>query len=522
MPRSQPSPGGTSAGRDADVPGAGLRARGRHATHEHGLGYRLLRAAGIGTLAVALVGAAGGAYAWYRLEGNIASRDLSRFIGAAPSDEATEDPATGRKPLNVLVMGSDTRDLADGTGGQYGGAAADPGARSDTTVLVHLSADRRSAAVVSIPRDSLVQIPTCTREDGTPVEGRRWMFNDAFSEAGPACTVRTVQSVTGVRVDHWAVVDFSGFRSMIDALGGVDICLPKAVDDRRANLHLPAGRREVDGETALAYARLRYIGDGSDLSRIDRQQALMSSMVQKVTSSDMLLRPDRLYGFLDAATKSVTTDPELASLNYLRELAMSVQRMPPGAVQFITVPNAPDTRDPNRVAWTPAADELWKQIRTDSRIGAPPAPAPGTRPSVSSALTVPPERISVEVLNVGGEQGAARKAADALAALGFGVSGTGDGEPTGSPSGVLVRYGPDRADSAATVTAAFPGATSRLDAALGRKVVVEVGTGAPAPVDVRPRLTGGAAPASPGAKAPAAPTPAPTIEARLATEDICA
>ncbi|PPK94242.1 LCP family protein required for cell wall assembly [Kineococcus xinjiangensis] len=509
------------------VPGAGRSARGRHASQEHGLAYRLLRAAGVGVLAFSTVGAAGGAYAWYQLEGNINTQDIDAWVGEAPPDEAAADPTTGQEPLNILVMGSDTRDLADGTGGQYGGESADPGARSDTTVLVHLAADRESAAFVSIPRDSMVQIPDCTREDGTVVPGRRGMFNDAFSEAGPACTIKTVQRLTGVPVDHHAVVDFSGFRSMVDALNGVEICLPKKIDDKKANLRLPAGRHQVDGETALAYARVRYIGDGSDISRIARQQALMSSMVQKITSSETLFRPDRLYSFLDAATSSVTTDPDLAKLNYLRKLAMGLKDIPADGVQFVTVPNEPDPKDPNRLVWTPAADLLWKQIRTDTRVGAPPAPAPtsSAAPSASSALTVPPAKISVEVLNVGGVKGAARTAAEGLTGQGFTVTRTGDAEPTASASGVLVRYGPDRKDSAATVAAAFPGAKSRLDPALGKTVVVEVGTKAPAVVDVRLRLGQAPAPsAAPGAKPSAGttPAPAPTIEARVASDDICA
>ena len=284
VPTSQPAPErpapGDAArpGPDPAVPGAGRRARGQHASHQHGALYKLARAAGIALLSSSVVAAAGGAYAWYRLEGNINAQDLSSLVGGRPDDEVEVDPTTGQSALNILVMGSDTRALADGTGDQYGGEAADPGARSDTTVLVHLAADRRSAALVSIPRDSMVQIPDCTAQDGTVVPAHRGMFNSAFSEAGPACTIKTVQSLTGIAVDHYAVVDFSGFRSMVDALGGVTICLPEAIDDKRANLHLPAGRQVVRGEEALAYARVRYIGDGSDLSRIDLQQALMSSM----------------------------------------------------------------------------------------------------------------------------------------------------------------------------------------------------------------------------------------------------
>nr|WP_240896734.1 LCP family protein [Kineococcus vitellinus] len=414
-------------------------------------------------------------------------------------------------------MGSDTRALADGTGDAYGGEAADPGARSDTTVLVHLSADRRSATIVSIPRDSVVQIPACTAPGtGEQLPAQLDMFNEAFSEGGPACTISTVESLTGIYVDHWAVVDFSGFRSMVDALGGVTICTPEDIDDTKANLHLAAGTHLVDGETALAYARARYsIGDGSDLGRINRQQALMSSMVQKITSSQVLLRPDRLYSFLDAATKSVTADPGLASLTESVGLAQSLQKMPANGVQFITVPTEPYPRNEARVQWTAAASALWQQIRTDTAgpASATPTASPTGDPSASSELLVAPSDISVRVLNVGAPAGTAAAVADQLAGVGFAVGGTGDGPATAPGTGVLVRYGTDRADSARTVAAALGGAVLREDATLGRSIVVEVTSPTVAVTDVRSRVTGAA---------PAAPAPSAGITSRVATDDICA
>ncbi|NAZ82840.1 LytR family transcriptional regulator, partial [Kineococcus sp. R8] len=473
-----------------DVPGRGRRPRGQHASHQHGLAFRVLRVLGVTAVVLAVVAAGGGVWAYHRLQGNIQSADIDGLLGNRPAVDAAADPTTGNTALNILVMGSDTRDLSDGTGGEYGGESADPGARSDTTVLVHLAADRRSARLVSIPRDSMVQIPQCTGPDGQVDPAHLGIFNSAFSEGGAACTVKTVEALTKVRVDHYAVIDFSGFRSMIDALGGVTICTPEAISSERANLYLTAGtHQDVDGETALAYARVRYgVGDGSDISRISRQQALMSSMVQKVTSSQILLRPDKLYAFLDAATSSVTTDPQLAQLSTVVELAQSLQKMPAGGVEFITVPTEEYPRDPARVQWTAAATTLWDQIRTDAPTGA--AAAPTAEPSASSALTVAPSQVSVEVLNVGAPAGTAGTAATALAAQGFTVAGTGDGDATAPGSAVLVRYGSGRADSAATVAAAFPGATLRQDPGLTRTVVVELGAGAPAAVDVRPRLSG--------------------------------
>ena len=175
---------------------------------------------------------------------------------------------------------------------------------------MHLAADRESAAAVSIPRDTMVPIPECTRDDGTVVPAQEvQMFNEAFSAGGPACTIKTVEALTKVRIDNYIVVDFTGFKDMVDALGGVKVCLPYAVNDPQSHLDLEAGTQTVRGQQALAYVRTRHgLGDGSDLSRIDRQQAFVGSMVSKVKDKGLLLRPDRLYNFLAAATKSLTTD----------------------------------------------------------------------------------------------------------------------------------------------------------------------------------------------------------------------
>ncbi|MEZ0163157.1 LCP family protein [Kineococcus sp. LSe6-4] len=499
-----------------EVPGARRRARGRHADHAHGRAFSVLRGVLVAAVVLAVVATGGGVFAYYRLQGNINAESIDGLLGTRPSDESAVDPTTGQDDVNILVMGSDTRDLSDGTGDEYGGADADPGARSDTTLLVHLAANRKSATMVSIPRDSMVEIPACKLPDGTRTEPQKGMFNSAFSLGGAACTVNTVQTITQVPVDHYVVVDFSGFRSMIDALGGVTICTPRAIDDAKADLHLDAGTHDdVDGQTALAYARVRHIGDGSDISRIGRQQALMSSMVQKVTSSAMLTRPDRLYGFLDAATKSVTTDPGLASLSEIASLAQSLQKMPADGVQFITVPTEPYPANRNRVQWTPAADELWQRIRTDTAgpASAAPTASPTAEPGTSSELLVAPSKISVRVLNVGGTPGAAGALSQALTGVGFVAGGTGDGQATEPGQDVLVRYGTDRQDSANTVAAALGGAKTVLDPSVGREVVVEIASSAPPVSDVRPRVTGTPAPA---------PTPTPTITARVATDDICA
>ena len=302
------------------------------------------------------------------------------------------------KAETVLLVGSDSR--AGAVNGQFQGSGADfvGGARSDTAILAHLSADRSRALLVSIPRDSYVAIPACPDATGVvhpPVHGK---FNAAFAEGGGGCSVATVEALTGVRVDHYVEVDFAGFQSMVSALGGVDVCLPSAAVDVMSGLNLPAGVSHVDGEQALAFVRARYaLGDGSDLGRIQRQQQFIAAVLRKATSTGLLLRPDRLLAFLDAATKSVTTDRGLSVVD-LRELATGLKGLDPAKVTFVTVPLA-DADHPvdgvgSTVLWDDAqAGALWAAMRTDGVVpgaGAPgPAPAAGAPPGTSTAAQDP-------------------------------------------------------------------------------------------------------------------------------------
>ena len=209
---------------------------------------------------------------------------------------------------------------------------------------------------------------------------RQWNAN--FALGGPACLIRTVEGNTGIFIDHFMVVDFLGFQSMVNALGSVEVCMPSAVNDPESGLRLPAGRSQVTGQQALAFVRARYnVGnDASDLGRIKRQQVFLSAIVQQATSTDLLLRPDKLFSFLDAATKSLTTDPAMGSLNALRELAQSVDGLKSSQIQFVTVPIEAYPPDRNRVQWSSAADALWKSIRDD-------APLPGAKPGPGSTPT---------------------------------------------------------------------------------------------------------------------------------------
>ncbi len=292
-----------------------------------------------------------------QLQGNIDTIDFEK--GPRP-EKVVEGP------LNVLVMGSDTREGANGKA--VGGST--PGL-SDTTMLLHLSANRRSAYGVSLPRDAMVQRPVCRKKNGKGTDpGGLTQFNAAYAIGGPACTVKTVEALTGVRIDHFVVVDFVGFKSMVNAINGVKICVPEEVNDTVGNINLPAGTYNVTGQQALDYVRVRHdLGAPTgDIGRMVRQQTFISAMIKKVVSRGTLANPLRLYNFLQAATNSLTTDPGFADLKKLASLGKSLQSVGLDKIQFITVPWEPYAPDPNRIVWSPDAGELFRGIKNDRRL----------------------------------------------------------------------------------------------------------------------------------------------------------
>ena len=332
--------------------------------------HHALRGVALVVTAVLAFGVAGVASAYTRLQGNIKSADVTGLLGDRPTQAPANpnDPNAGRA-VNILLIGSDVR---SGDNGTIGGVVS--GMRSDTTIVLHIAADRSRIEAVSIPRDSLVKIPACQRSDGSTSKAQTGMFNAAFSfgsESGKvsdaaACTMKTVEQTTGVFIDHYVVIDFAGFITMINALGGVPICIPTALDSPDAGLHVSAGFQTLDGPTALAFARARKgagLGDGSDTGRIVRQQELLAATVKAARSKNLLTDIPELVRFLNAATSSITTDPDLASIPSMSGLAFSVKNT--RDIQFMTIPFGPAPTDPNRVVWTKAADPIWANIAKD-------------------------------------------------------------------------------------------------------------------------------------------------------------
>jgi LCP family protein required for cell wall assembly len=330
-------------------------ARHRAAAPRH---HHVLRTFGYGLLTLTVGMLLFVSYTVRSLTANVDVIDPS-FLADRPVKEKVAGP---REPLNVLVMGSDSRAGKNNIDGLTGG-----GQRSDTTILLHLSADRKHAYGVSLPRDGMVQRPDCKKPDGTTIPGAFGMWNDAFSYGGPLCTLQQVEALTGIHVDHFVVVDFNGFRGMVNAVDGVKICVPKEVNDTHGNIHLDAGERVVRGKEALDYVRVRSnISANGDIGRMKRQQVFIASMIDRVMSAGVLGRPDRLIGFLKAATKSLTVDAGLKDIRKMASLGMEFKDIDMANIKFITVPFQSYEPDPNRLAWkTDEANVLWRKIRKD-------------------------------------------------------------------------------------------------------------------------------------------------------------
>ena len=479
----------------------------------HGRSGRTWRTWAVITVVTVLVVVLGGtAYAAWRLNANITKLDVSAAIG---TDRPTQAPEAARA-VNILLIGSDTREGAGNDAYADRDGTLGGGAHSDTNLLVHLSADRSAATVVSIPRDSMTLAPPNCSATAPRSEWHMRQWNQNYSIGGPGCLIRTLEGNTGVFIDHYAVVDFRGFKQMVDALGGVQVCTPVAIDDANTHLQLTAGKHTLDGRQALQYVRVRKsIGDGSDLQRINRQQAFLSSVIQTATSSQLLFEPAKLYSFLNAATKSLTTDPELG-VGTMRDLAGSVKGIGLDKIQFVTVPNEPYAPDPNRVQWKASAEQIWSALRADRVIGAKPKKPSASPSPTSSPPTVSPADVTVSVLNATGVSGLARQAAGALEVQGFTGVTTGTAATTTKP--VVVEYSGQHEEDARTVAAAFPGAVVEKTSGLGAGVQVTLGRGAPEVVEVPNRL--GSDPL-PSPSISSQPEPTDSIPTRNADTDIC-
>lgn len=330
---------------------------------------RLIRRAVVSLSLLILIAAGVGAGAYSHLQDNVRVLDVENKMGSKRPVKYV------REARNILVVGSDTR---KGANSKYGHTLE--GMQSDTLMIIHIAANREWAAIVSIPRDSYVSIPACDRGDGTHSAPLRFKINAAYAIGGSrgdvggavACTMRTIEANTGLRMDHFAVVDFQGFKSMVNSLGGIKICLEEEINDTNARVHLDAGCQTVEDEKALGYVRARYsIGNGSDTERIVRQQEFMKALADQVEQK--LTSPRALYGFLDAVTDSLTLDKELADVTLLHDIVVSLRTIPRRRISFVTVPNYPREldvpTDKANVVWRyPQAQTLFSSLIADREV----------------------------------------------------------------------------------------------------------------------------------------------------------
>jgi LCP family protein required for cell wall assembly len=342
--------------------------------------------AGISILILLATSLGGGAvYAINSLGKNINALDTSDLNNQNRPETVVQ---TDTSATNILIMGSDSR---AGSNGSYGNVE---GARSDTTLLVHIYEGREAATVVSIPRDSYVEIAGCTKLSGGTSQPYKTKFNAAFAIGGPICTIKTVEKLTNVRINNFVVVDFEAFKKVVDAIGGVKVCLTSPAYDPvvpgrgGSGLDLPAGYSNISGEQALAFVRAREsLGDGSDLGRISRQQEFIASMIRGMMDKGLMTNPAMIYRVLNVVTSSIATNPEFASTTALQDFALSLGSLKPSKINFVTTPY--EVIEKGNIGWTAEADELWSALRLDKPWPAPVVTASATPGASSTPSTKP-------------------------------------------------------------------------------------------------------------------------------------
>lgn len=351
---------------DHETPPAGPTAGAQHRVMGPHHRRTVLRVILVANLCLALVTAAAVTLAVRHFDGNIAEGPPIRHHNT----KTVLQPGQPHEPLNIVIMGSDTRDC---TGCHVDGEAG--GGVSDTTILLHVAADRTSAYGISIPRDLLVDRPDCTVDGRVVPGGEQVLWNEAFAVGGPECTVEQVESVFApVYVDDYLVIDFGGFKDMVDAINGVDVCIPVTLDDPTyLHVRFEAGSDvHLDGTEALGYVRLRHVLNGTDIGRMKRQQSFIAAMTNKVLSAGTLTRPDRLLGFADALTSSLQASPDLAGAGALVDLAGQLKDADLTHIRFVTMPNflyAEGTTGYPHVGLSPSYRTLVRRVHEDQPLG---------------------------------------------------------------------------------------------------------------------------------------------------------
>jgi LCP family protein required for cell wall assembly len=463
-----PQPVSQPAEQPEETAGGGRRRTGRRPRRSRKA--RILRATAI-TVALAVLGGSGAVWAYYEhLNGQIKK---GKRVGGNTNVKQVKANAAGQTPMNILLLGSDSRNSAENL--KLGGARYTVGdkPRADVIMLMHLSADRKNMSVISIPRDTRVPIPECTDPD----TGQKYpatdtaIINESLSRGGAGCTLATVQNLTKTYIDHWMVIDFAGVVKMSDAIGGVQVCVKQNVWDHPttaqpggSGLKLRAGSPEISGKTALQWLRTRHAW-GSDIGRAKAQHMYMNSMMRKLRKQNIFTDTGHLMSLADAATSSLKVSEEIGTIKKLYDLGMQLKTVPNNRITMLTMPTVEDPQNPD-AHLVPGADapKIWSMLRNDIAFDAngkaktatggssTASPAASTGPSAAPAAS-----IAVSVVN--------------------GTAGTAGGTPVDGRARVIVtaltdagftKAAPDSAPQPSEVTTlgypAADGAQGRADA----------------------------------------------------------
>ncbi|MFF4488200.1 LCP family protein [Streptomyces sp. NPDC001544] len=484
-------PGGRAAARAASRSSVGSRSR--RGTRPVGRGRRFLKTAAVTLSALVMVTAGAGWWFYEHLNGNINSVSLDGKGGTEKAD------AFGRTPINILVMGSDGRtSKADcKLGGGCSKTGVQTGSNADVEMVVHISADRSNATVMSIPRDTMTKVPACQDSaTGQSTPGYYGQINSAL-EYGPACQVATVHQLTGIPIDHFVKLDFSGVVKMSDAVGGVSVCVSDDVYDTYSHLKLSKGNHTLKGVAALEFVRSRHgFGDGSDLGRTVSQHIFLSAMIRKFKSAGTLTDPAAVYDLADAATKALTVDDGLDSVKKLISLAADVNKVPTKRMTFTTMQTAPDPTNKERVVVGPGAKTLFATMADDQSLttgsGKKSSAASATAEATAAAPAVPASQLAVTVENGTPLTGRASAVATALTDQGFNSGTTTANAPSPATTTTLT-YGTGQKAQAQTVAKALGLPASHLEQGTGTGLTLVVGSDWPSGT----RYPGGASSSAP-------------------------
>ena len=394
-------------------------------------------------------------------------------LGSIHQEKVTAAMLGKRPPftagLNILVIGSDSR---AGTGHKFGTDVL--GSRSDTSMVLHIAPGHARADVISFPRDSMVPTLACSN-DGQGHAGQQAQpgqlerLNATFSAGGAPCLWKTLEQETGIRIQHFVEVNFAGFQSIVNDVGGVPVCLPFAISNPQANLHLAAGKHLVNGAQALAFVRLREnIGEGSDTQRIQRQQYFLAAVMQKLKATNLLSQPTRIFSVVRDAARSLTTDAGL-DLSTMLRIADSMKSLSSKSVEFITVPVVPYPGNPAaELSWEqPQAASLFQAIEADRNLPRPAARRKGKAAPAVAVPAVKPSQVQVQVLNGSGVTGIAGSTASALTGRGFMVTGTGPAANYSYTSNVIQYANAAQLPEVNTLKAELGSAAVQQDKTLG-------------------------------------------------------